>query len=291
MVRLLERLDRRWIFLAMALAVAIPILLGLRFPESVGSQARDAFRTIEELPEGSRVLLSFDYDPASEGELQPMANAFVHHAASRGHKLYFMALWPLGSQKVKETVDAILKPFHPDYVEGRDYLLLGFKAGNEGVIKVASTSLKQAYPTIEDGTQYADVPMLAGVTGLAAMDLVINVSAGYPGTKEWVQYCISPLPGERLVCGTTGVQAVNLYPYYPGQIVGMLGAIKGAAEYEVLVNEKYPGPDGRPIPLLLEGQRRMGPQLTAHLLVITLIILGNIVYFATRKDARTGGSR
>lgn len=290
-IRRLENLDRRWIFLAMALAVAIPILLGLRFPESVGSKARDAFDAIEALPPGSRVLFSFDYDPASEGELQPMANALVHHAASRGHKLYFMALWPLGSQKVKETIDAIVKPYHPNYVEGRDYLLLGFKAGNEGVIKVASTSFVKAYPTLEDGSQFADATMLSGVSSLAAMDLVVNISAGYPGTKEWVQYFVSPLAGEKLVCGTTGVQAVNLYPYYPGQIAGMLSAIKGAAEYEVLVNGKYPGPDGQPIPLLLEGQRRMGPQLTAHLLVVGLIVLGNVVYLATRGEARRGGPR
>jgi len=290
-IRLLQNLDRRWIFLAMGLAVAIPILLQLRFPESVGSKARDTFAAIESLPEGSKVLLSFDYDPASEGELQPMANAFVHHAASRGHKLYFMALWPLGSQKVKETVDAILKPHHPEYVEGRDYVLLGFKAGNEGVIKVATTSLPQAYPTVDGGSQFSEVPMLAGISNLSAMDLVVSVSAGYPGTKEWVQYFVSAFPGERLVCGTTGVQAVNFYPYYPKQIVGMLSAIKGAAEYEVLVNEKYPGGDGQPIPLLLEGQRRMGPQLTAHLLMIVLILLGNLVYFMTRGSDARGGRR
>lgn len=291
MIRFLENLDRRWIFLAMALAVAVPILFQLRFPETVGSKARDAFEAIETLPEGSRVLLSFDYDPASEGELQPMANAFVHHAASRGHKLYFMALWPLGAQKVKETVEAILKPYHPDYVEGRDYVLLGFKAGYEGVIKNATTSLSQVYPSIENGSQFGEVPLLAGVDSVTAMDLVVNVSAGYPGAREWVQYYVSAFPGERLVCGTTGVQAVNLYPYYPGQIVGMLSAIKGAAEYEVLVNEKYPGPDGEPIPLLIDGQRRMGPQLTAHLLIVFLIVLGNTIYFLTRNEGRRGGRR
>ena len=71
----------------------------------------------------------------------------------------------------------------------------------------------------------------------------------------------------------------------------MLSAIKGAAEYEVLVNEKYPGPDGEPIPLLIDGQRRMGPQLTAHLLIVFLIVLGNMIYFLTRNEGRRGGRR
>ena len=38
----------------------------------------------------------------------------------------------------------------------------------------------------------------------------------------------------------------------------------------------------------LEGQRRMGPQLFAHLLMVFLIILGNVIFFAQRR--RGGGS-
>ena len=37
-----------------------------------------------------------------------------------------------------------------------------------------------------------------------------------------------------------------------------------------------------------EAQRRMSPQLVAHLLMILLIILGNVVFLAGRK--RGGGS-
>ena len=40
-----------------------------------------------------------------------------------------------------------------------------------------------------------------------------------------------------MVSGMTGVQAPLMYPYYPGQLKGLLGAIKGAAEYESLVND------------------------------------------------------
>jgi hypothetical protein len=65
----------------------------------------------------------------------------------------------------------------------------------------------------------------------------------------------------------------------------MLGAIKGAAEYEALVNEKYS--EGAQSPAKYrEAKRRMGPQLVAHLLMIGLIIAGNFVYFAgQRRDA------
>ena len=67
------------------------------------------------------------------------------------------------------------------------------------------------------------------------------------------------------------------------QLPGLLGAIKGAAEYEKLVMDRYGGDD--PDPKYLEALRRMGPQLVAHLLIIILIVLANVVYFAERRRA------
>ena len=86
------KLDRRWIFLMMGLAVAIPILTQLKFPETPSPMVMDVYNAIEQLPEGSNVLLAYDYDPASEGELQPMASAFTRHCARKKHNMYFMTL-------------------------------------------------------------------------------------------------------------------------------------------------------------------------------------------------------
>ena len=99
------------------------------------------------------------------------------------------------------------------------------------------------------------------------------------------EMCIrdSPYPDKiKIVAGCTGVQAPLLYPYIPNQLPGLLGAIKGAAEYEKLVIDKYGGND--PDPKYLEAKRRMGPQLVAHLLIILLIILANYIYFVEKKS-------
>jgi hypothetical protein len=85
------------------------------------------------------------------------------------------------------------------------------------------------------------------------------------------------------------VQAPLFYPYIPDQLPGLLGAIKGAAEYEALVNEKYSAGAQSPAKYQ-EARRRMGPQLVAHLLMIGLIIIGNIVYFMGRRRDATGGN-
>lgn len=287
MFALLERIDRRIVFLMMGLAIAIPVLFPFPFDYKPSVLARSVFDEIESLPDGSKVCFSFDYDPASEGEIAPMTKALLYHCGKKRHKLYFMALWGPGASLCTQSIDEILLKYcRDDYTYGEDYVEFGYATGNEGVIKVAVTDFRQMYRTDVRGTPVDRIPMMQGVQNLQAMDLLISASSGYPGSKEWILYYVGAYPNERVVTGTTGVQSVSLYPYIPNQLRGMLGAIKGAAEYETIVSETYPGPGGTRIPDLTEGQRRMGPQLTAHLLMILLIILGNMLYFHSRRKRR-----
>ena len=279
-------LDKRWIYLLMFLSVSIPIYIigktGKTFPEVPTVLSKATFQTIEDLEEGDPVLLSFDFDPASEGELGPMATAFVRHCCEKRLKMYFMSLWPVGPQMIDDAIAKVIRSDFPELVYGEDYVNIGFKPGNEGVIKVIVTDLRQLYTTDDQGTTIDQIPMMKGIHSVQDFKLVINVSAGYAGTKEWVQYAATPYPDKiKIVAGCTGVQAPLLYPYIPQQLPGLLGAIKGAAEYEKLVMDKYGG--DHPDPKYLEAKRRMGPQLVAHILIILLIIGANIIYFIERK--------
>lgn len=284
MYEFLKNLDRRWIFMLMLLAVAIPILFELTFPEKPTGLAQAVFDEIEALDPGDKVLMAWDFDPASEGELGPMATAFTYHCATKGLKLYYMSLWPVGPQMVDDNIANVIKTDFPDLVYGVDYVNLGYKSGNEAVIKVIITDIRGLYTTDAKGTSIRDIPMMRGIQNIQQMDLIINISAGYAGTPEWVLFAVTPYPDIRLVAGVTGVQAPLLYPYIPEQLPGLLGAIKGAAEYEKLVMDAYGGdiPPERKNKYL-KGKLRMGPQLIAHVLIICLIIVANLVYFTGKR--------
>jgi len=78
--------------------------------------------------------------------------------------------------------------------------------------------------------------------------------------------------GVTVVSGNTAIQAILIYPYYnAGQIPGFLGGLKGAAEYESLVER--PG----------LGVKGMDAQSMAHLLMLSFIVIGNIGYFISRR--------
>ncbi len=240
-MRIYERIrdiDRRLIFLFIGLAVSIPIIFQISFPEITTPMVKKVFDQIDSMPADSKVLVAFDYDPGSEPELQPMANSLVRHLALRKCKLYFIALWPVGQNMIEDTITNVLKPEFPEYEYGADYVNLGFKSGGEGVIKVIQTNLRKLYTTDGRGMAVDRIEMLKDIKSLKNMGLIVNISAGYPGSKEWIQYGSDPA-GIPIVGGCTAVQAPLLYPYYPNQLVGLMGGIKGAAEYDEILRKNY----------------------------------------------------
>jgi hypothetical protein len=288
MLNYLRNLDRRIVFLLMGLAVALPILFKLSFPEPVpeGSQPYHVFDQIDNLPDGSRVLISFDFDPGSQGELLPMAMGFTRHCAQKHHKMYFMCLWPLGEPFVEDAMNIVIGREYPDLVYGEDFMSFGYKPGAEAVIKNCIVDMKTLFITDSRKTDLNKIPMTANIKSAKAMDLIINISAGDPGTKQWVQYAATPA-GIPLVAGCTGVQAPLLYPYIPDPLKGLLPAIKGAAGYEQVLIAAYPNMGD---PDIVDSKfsskaalQRMGPQFVAHLLMVGFILLGNFIYFYDKK--------
>ena len=75
-----------------------------------------------------------------------------------------------------------------------------------------------------------------------------------------------------MVCGATAVMAPKFYAFVSaGQFKGLLGGMKGAAEYELLLDESASAVTG------------MGAQSMVHLLIIALVILGNLGFFLGRR--------
>ena len=281
MLDLLRHLDRRWVFLAMLLSVALPIVAQKTFPEVPTPLVQATFDKVENLPAGSNVLIAFDYDPGSGGELAPMATAFLRHCCLKRHKMFLMTLWETGLPLIDKNIRTVVEGEfrNQGLTYGTDYVNLGFRPGREVVIKLMGTDLRKAFQTDTHGTNLDQLPITRDVRNLQDLHLIMDLSAGLPGAKEWVQYAATPYKID-VAAGCTAVQAPQLYPYIPDQLFGLLAAIKGAAEYEAAVAAKYPAYDD---PGRNEGIRRMAPQLWAHLLMVALLVLGNVIYYFDRR--------
>jgi hypothetical protein len=279
----LLHLDRRWIFLFIGVSVLLPMLFNLQCRQVPSPIVQGIFNKIESLPPGSPVLLSFDYGPSTVPEISPMAYAVIRHCMERDLRVVFMALWATGQNILTETVDSVVAKEFPDKVRGTDYANFGYKAGNQGVINVIVTDFFKMFTTDVDGNPARDMPLLEGVKSLADLSLIISFGGGFPGIKEWVQFAgdVGHVP---VAGGCTAVSAPLLYPYYPQQLIGLMGGIKGAAEYEAMLTHTHPRFDHLP----KRGMQLMGPQTVAHLVIMFFIVVGNVAYFLSRGGRSQG---
>jgi hypothetical protein len=269
----LESLDRRIIFIFIALSIVIPLLFPVNLDFSITQPVQSFYDAIENLPPSSKVLVSCDYDPGSMPELYPMNVAVFYHLLSRNLKIITMQLWPAGTPLAERALSEVLKDF-PDKKYGVDFVNLGFKEGREVVMVSMGTSIPKTFPTDYQGRKLEDLPIMQGVTNFDDLALLVNISGGLPGTKEWVLQVQSRYH-VKLGSGCTAVSAPEFYPYVQsGQLIGLLGGMKGAAEYEKLI--KRPG----------TAARGMDAQSVSHIVVFLFILIGNIAFFALKKTKK-----
>lgn len=279
----LEGIDRRWIFLLMALSLSYPLFVPVELPIRISPEVRGYYEAVEALQPGDVVYLAADYDPGSKPELEPMLHASLRHLFRKQVKVVGATLWPPGPPLLEAGLREIGEgEFGLAY--GVDFVNLGFKEGKENVMVQLGKSFRGVYPNDYYGTPVGELPLLAerradgswAVDNFADVKLLVNVSGGYPGTKEWVQQ-VRTRYDIPIVSGCTAVSAPEFYPYVQsGQLSGLLGGLAGAAEYELLVGERGWAVTG------------MAAQSLGHVTIAVLILLGNLFYFFGRRG-REGG--
>jgi hypothetical protein len=117
---------------------------------------------------------------------------------------------------------------------------------------------------------------------MRGISLLITMSAGYPGILEWIAQ-VGGRYDVPIMSGTTAVQTPDIFAFYPNQVRGFLGAATGATQYLQLVHAVIPRAEIQEAKE--ENQRRMLVQSWGHMLIIGLIVLGNALYFASRRSA------
>jgi len=270
-------IDRRIIFITVALAVMIPLLLPLKLPIDITPPTRSLYDAVDKLPPQSVVMLSFDYDPGTMPELYPVSLAVIRHCLAKDLRIIVLAIgWapgiPLAERQLQQVAE---KEFHKKY--GIDYVNLGAKPPAAAIPTLMSMAVRiaDAFPQDNYNTPLEKLPLMQEVHKFSDVDLIVDFSAGDPGLPSWVAFASQRF--HRPVGGaTTAVSAPQFYPYLQaGQLVGLVGGMKGAAEYERLV--KRPG----------TATKGMDAQSVAHLLIVTFIVIGNITFFAARRKGRS----
>lgn len=272
-----RKIDRRWLFLLIFLGVALPLIFTIGLPIETSKNVRIVYKLINETPPGTKVILSFDYDPASQPELHPMAKAVMRNCFERKIKVIVIALWPMGVLMAEDNFSELEHEF-PNIIYGEDYVNMGFKAGGIVTIQAMGKDFREVFPKDMNATPIDDLPIMDGINNFDNIGFIFALSAGDPGIKQWVQVAHDTY-GVQTSGGVTGVSAPAILPYVneQGQLTGLLAGLKAAAEYEKLT--KKPG----------TATTGMDAQSVAHLIIIIFIAIGNINYWRNKKAEKKRG--
>ena len=263
-------MSRQLIFILIALSVAVPLVIKIGLPNEVTSEVTQVYEEIDQLDSGSVVLISFDHEASSLPEVKPMAQAILCHCFARKLKVIGLALLAegtaIGEQILRRTADE----YGLEY--GEDFVFLGFRPQFQAAILGMGEDIGRVFPEDYGNTPLVRLPMIRNVRNYEDIALIISVSDG-DMPVWWVDYAVSRYH-KRLAVATTAVMATSFYPFLSsGQMIGLLGGLKGAAEYEMLIEK--PG----------MGQRGMDAQSVCHLVIIILVIVGNVGYFMKKQSA------
>ncbi len=273
----LQNLDKRVFYLLMALAIAIPTISPIGLPIDVTKPVQDTYNFVSNLPDGSKVVIGFDYEPGDEIDLNPIAQAIFHQLASKGIKIVALASFPAGPTFAEECLK-ILDEYGYEY--GKDYVNLGHYAGGEPTLAAFANNPLAIFTKDWRGNDVASLALMKEVKTMKDFSMAMTLNdgpTGGTGTHEWVRQAVMA-HGTPLIMGVTGVLAASNETYVQsGQCNGILAGLRAAAEYEKLTDKKGTGTVG------------MDAQSIAHILIVAFVILGNIGMLVTKKSSSAPG--
>lgn len=267
----MNNIDRRIIFLVLAVCVTLPLIISTGGEIRPTAPVESAYEAVASLDAGDYLMISIDFDATSAPELMPMLRSVLRQAFDNDVKVIMLGHIAIGLPLGHMALEQVAAEYGAEY--GVDYVDLGYRPGYIAVMIAMGREIEDIFATDYQGTPLRELPVTKDIHSYDDIDLLFGFEHGAV-IDYWVRYAQARFD-QRMAFGTTAVMAPDAYPYLQsGQIEGLVGGLKGAAEYETLIG--HPG----------LGTRGMPAQQWAHLLVIGFIIIGNLGYYFTRKSGR-----
>lgn len=270
-------LDRRWIFLATAVCIIIPFIFPIGFPTNITPPTQRVYDKIDATPpNGPAVIVSFDADASVLPELYPMAVSLIRHCFIKNIRVI---LWGASMQGVGIIQMALedVKREISNKKSGIDYVLVPYLPYADIVVMRMGEDIHRAFNTDYYGVPMDSLPMMKEIRNFDQISLVVSLT-GSNAWATWLFYANQKY-GAQMAVGVTAVIAPDIYSFLQTkQVVGMLGGMKGAAEYETLIERNLSFKTRKPACIGMDTQSIL------HIVIIIFIILGNIAYFVVRRQ-------
>ncbi|MEK7276072.1 MAG: hypothetical protein AAB427_01870, partial [Chloroflexota bacterium] len=241
-LRLTYAWDRLLIAAALLAAALVPYLAPSLVPAGLfpaptvlSPAAVDFISALDNLPADQPVLVAFEYEPASTGELNPGVDAALTHLLRRGLRVVAVSTFPTGAVLAQDALDraAVETDIADGY--GVKYINLGYiPGGASGLGQFAASPKTTLLTDFRDAKYPWNLDITKGVRTAKDFSLVVVAAATAGSAQAWIEQ-VQPAAKIKIAVVSSAAAEPLLYPYYAGggkQIAGMITGLYGAAAYD-----------------------------------------------------------
>ncbi len=284
-LRLLQEVDRRVLYVLLLLAVTLPFFVKFRLPVAVSPPTQALYDAIDNLPENSFVLFGPNYSGGTRGENGAQSEVLLRHLMLMWHKkkvrFGILSFDPQGKTLAQNIALGLQEEYNKqgyNIKEGVSWVNFGYRVDQQNFVRAMVKDMPGTLVKDIHDAPLTALPIMQGIHTAKDVAFILDVNPTVSYTI-YIQFMQGPF---KIPMGLapTAVMAPEAFNYLDsGQIVGLLQGLQGAVEYEQILNTF-----GR-------ATRASNSLSAAHLLLIGFIVLGNIAMVLERgKQRRVGGA-
>ena len=271
----LTKIDNRYVYVVMIIITLYPLIYPMGLPIPINDDVRAVYDGIEAIPEGSLVIMDWNTRFGRPTRMILMEDLF-RHLMTRNMKIVHVSFDKAleGGEVAQRIIQQVDPEANYGYEYGVDYVNLGSVGGSTSALQGFVADAWSIFPVDQRNRPIDDMPIMQLLKTGTDIDAIV-----FAGTSHlmWIGQLTQQHPIPLFGACDAG-EATEVIPYVEsGQIVGILNDMRGGAEYEVLTG--VPG----------DAIKTTDPLNTIQLTQAALLVITNIIYFASKGKDKEGG--
>jgi hypothetical protein len=285
-------MERRLIYFIMIVAVTIPVIFEFSWSPSRLVSAERMYEVVENVPvnQGEVSLVWLDFGPGTIAENQPQAEVILEHLFRRRVPVVVLSQYQLAEAvltSIPREIASRLEKEMPgeSWRYGDAWINAGYQPGGAQMMQnlAAAKDLSKYFGRDVNGMPFTHYPKFASIGGIERVKLVAQVTGLVGVFDTIIQFFQKSGYQPTIVHGCTSITIPEAYIFLDSkQLHGLLEGVAGAAWYSEVL--KKHNPKSRNEGLLV----RNTALIIAHVVLILLIVIGNVVGFVRARRGSDG---
>jgi hypothetical protein len=276
----------------MILAVGLPIVFGISQKPSRLVSAERMYDVVEkvQVQPGEVAMIWLDFGPNTIAENEPQAQVLIEHLFRRRIPVVLLSQYQQAERFLTKIPNEVAKRLEAEmpgqqWRYGEAWVNAGFRPGGAIFIQsmVNAADVSKFLGRDVNGMPISHYPAFSAIGGVERVKVVGEITGLVGVFDNIIQFFQKNEYRPTIVHGCTSITIPEAYIFLDsGQLKGLLEGIAGAAWYSVVLKEHFPNSENKE---LLVTNTALS---AAHIVLILLIVLGNIVPLFQRRRANHG---